>query len=204
MTVNDIIETENLNLSVISLNLESKRITSLEGIEKFSDLQHLELGGNSIEKISALPTSLRYLYLQQNKISSLKDASFLENLIVLDLTYNRLENLEGIENFKNLTSLYLAGNSLKSLNGIEHLKNLRMLSVTDNKLDSIEEILSLDSLQTIWFGGNKFADKYGDSSKADTLKVQLYRELHLRPNDDLRGAASIMDTGLFDFISVPS
>jgi hypothetical protein len=39
---------------------------------------------------------------------------------------------------------------------------------------------------------------YNDLDPQDIIK-KIYIDLHLKPEDELRGAASISDTGLFDF-----
>ena len=144
----------------------------------------------------------------------------LDETVRLDLRWLKLESLNGIEKFENLDVLYCSENLLTSLKGIEKLAKLRTLYCSSNKLDSLEGIEKLVKLEKLYCSFNKLTSLDGVeklinlkelycyhnpcSSKYDGLSAQeivkkVELESHLKDDDGLRGAASISDTGLFDF-----
>ncbi len=97
---------------IIQLYCHFNQLTSLEGIEKL--------------------TNLKALYCSHNQLNNLNDIENLTNLIYLSCSNNRLTSLEGIENLTNLKLLWCVNNQLTSLEGIENLINLKYLSCSNN------------------------------------------------------------------------
>jgi Leucine-rich repeat (LRR) protein len=114
-----------------------------------------------------------------------------------------LTSLDGIENWKDLTQLDCRSNELTSLKGVEALGKLKRFSCRNNNLESLEGIEKLSSLKKLWFRGNPCSHRYdaegNDEIDLEEVLQKVNVELHLKHGDDLRGAASILDTGLFDF-----
>ena len=200
------IEKDDLNLSftisksnidrITSLKLNNSSITSLRGIEKFTNLRDLDISNNRIEDISYLSqlTNLQKLTAYSNNI---KDITPIENLVnitkldlsrnvlqdteevnnieilanlvrleELDLSRNLLVNTTGLNNFPGLTKLNLYDNKISNLEGLENLTNLQVLNLGENTKDAE----GLDSLKTLTHLTNFYYQENGQSDILDYIK----------------------------------
>ena len=75
---------------VKALNLENNQLTSVEGLEKFTQLRHLSLGSNKLTSVNGLEKldQLYSLYLDKNKLTSIKGLEKLTKLELLSLKDN--------------------------------------------------------------------------------------------------------------------
>lgn len=172
------------DLSIEKLNCANSQLTSLDGIEKLVNL-----------KILSCPI---------NKIKSLRGVEKLLKLEVLNCNYNQLTSLEGVENLIKLKELHCHSNELIFLDHIENLHNLEEFFLSKNKITSnqMKHLYKLEKLTYIDFSDNpcssilRTLDARAIVKKAKTQMIKT----HLTHTDDKRGEASMMDTGLFDFI----
>ena len=142
--------------------------------------------------------SIASLDVSGKELTSLKGVEGLTNLKRLECHRNKLTSLEGIEGLVKLEVLICGYNQITSLKGIEGLTKLSVLFCNNNLLSSLEGIEGLKKLRETMFYSNPCDSKYkGMSNEEKVQKIKL--ESHLKDGDDLRGAASISDTGLFDF-----
>lgn len=144
-------------LQVAILNLNNSNISSLEGINSFSNLTKLNCYNNQLTNLDVTSlTNLARLYCYNNQLISL-NVSGLINLEYLVCSYNQLSNLDvtGLINLEylsctynqlssiymnglvNLSSLYCDNNQISTLN-ITGLVNLLTLSCPYNQLSSID------------------------------------------------------------------
>ena len=139
------------------IDISDKSVTSLQGIEHFKNLTHLNCSGNKLTKLDVSNNrnltilkcnrnqlnsldvknnkNLTYLCCFDNSLTSL-DVSNNKNLTHLDCCDNKLASLD-VRNNKNLTYLYCFGNSLTSLD-LSNNKNLIKLSCNHNNLTSLD------------------------------------------------------------------
>lgn len=142
--------------SVTSLEVESRLISDLTGIEAFTSLTYLSCKRNQLTKIdlsqnkklTRLDVSenqltelnltanvlLQNLYAQTNKITSL-NLSTNTNLLSVNVNFNQLSSLE-ISNSKLLKELNVAGNKLTNLN-LDNTTALTKLYCGENLLTSL-------------------------------------------------------------------
>ncbi len=100
--------------SVKSLDLSSKEISDMTGIENFTNLDSLDCSRNDLTFLNVSKnTSLEYLDCHYNKLSSL-DVSAITSLDYLHCGSNELTNLD-ISNNPNLGYLYCGHNQLTNL-----------------------------------------------------------------------------------------
>jgi Leucine-rich repeat (LRR) protein len=99
-----------------------------EAIGALGQLARLDLGGNQLTGLPALPGSLRELYIDDNRITELSE---LPELSVLDANRNRLEKLPALAD---LDFAYLAGNRLTEL---PEIRGVRYLNIGDNPLGQL-------------------------------------------------------------------
>ncbi|MCO5582339.1 hypothetical protein L7F22_036233 [Adiantum nelumboides] len=122
----------------------------------------LDLRGQNLwrlDQIAAYLTSkLEFVYLRDNKLSSLEGLETLRRVKVLDLSFNEFEGsgFEAMANCKALQQLYLAGNQITSLSTLPQLPSLEFLSVAQNKLKSLI-MSSQPKLQVLAASSNKIS-----------------------------------------------
>ncbi|KAK3126367.1 hypothetical protein QOZ80_7AG0555520 [Eleusine coracana subsp. coracana] len=108
---------------------------------KASDEVRLDARGHRVRSLKQLrlTNALEFVYLRDNRLSSLEGIEILRGVKVLDLSFNdfKLPGFEALENCKVLQQLYLAGNQITSLASLPELPNLEFLSVAQNRLKSL-------------------------------------------------------------------
>lgn len=116
---------------VTFLDLQNKNITSLAGIEYFTDLETLDCMGNQLTTLDVTKlTKLKFLVCNDNQLTA------------LDVT--------GLTSLKNLIC---AGNQLTTLD-VTGLTSLTDLECSDNQLVSLD-VSTLKELVILWCHGNK-------------------------------------------------
>ncbi|XP_013419186.1 leucine-rich repeat neuronal protein 3 [Lingula anatina] len=135
-----------LPLDTEALLLQGNDLTSVENtILPLPQLQHLDLSYNNLDSLQEVSvirnlTSLRYLNLANNKLTSLSRDSFsgLHNLNKLFLSNNALQQIEPetLDELSSLRSLFLQENRLTSLNPqwFSNLPYLDELTLSANQL----------------------------------------------------------------------
>lgn len=113
------------------LFLQNKNITSLAGIEYFTDLETLDCMDNQLTTL---------------------DVTKLTNLTGLICAGNQLTTLD-VTGLTNLTTLICSGNQLTALD-VTGLTSLTDLECSDNQLVSLD-VSTLEELKILWCHGNK-------------------------------------------------
>jgi hypothetical protein len=218
----DISEEDLLSIDSLRSNMVVVRpkTTSLEGIEKCTNLHHLAIGlqritdlsplsnlhelkyldltqNRMIEDISPLSglTQLRYLNLDTNKIKNISPLKDLDKLVYLNLMYNSgITDITAIENMKYLEELWLARSPLRDISPLRNLTNMRQLFLADSEITDITPLSNLTKLHYLFLSGNSIED----ISSLDGL-IQLER-LHLDGNKvtDISPLEHLTNVHLFD------
>lgn len=152
---------------VAHLDVENASISSLAGIENFTNIISLQCSNNQISNlnISSLKklidlncngnglttltitgaSSLENLYCQSNLLESL-NASNLTNLIVMECSQNKLNSLV-LVGLTNLQSLVCSGNDLTSLN-LNDLTNLVTFECSNNNIAKFDfsKLVNIETL----------------------------------------------------------
>ena len=137
---------------VTFLDLQNKNITSLAGIEYFTDLETLNCPGNQLTTLDVTKlTKLVYLVCNDNQLTAL-DVTGLTSLMYLVCNGNQLTTLD-VTGLTNLTTLICSGNQLTALD-VTKLTNLTDLECNDNQLVSLD-VSTLEELEYLWCHGNK-------------------------------------------------
>ncbi|OUO86093.1 hypothetical protein B5F40_15395 [Gordonibacter sp. An230] len=194
-------------LGVTTIDVRNMGIASLEGIEKFSNLQKLQCSYNSLASLglSGLP-SLRTLRCNHNSLASL-DVSGLSALEYLQCSNNSLASLDA-SGLPSLRTLYCSGNSLASL-GLSGLSALETLYCDSNSLASLDAS-GLPSLRTLRCSYNSLASlDVGDCENLEELRFNDndLKVLDLRQNKKLKvayhaveGERVYISAGMTDYI----
>lgn len=154
-------------LKIESMKFMNKGIKNISGIENFINLEIFNIMNaendkneepNQVEDISYIKdlTKLKYICLDNNKVSDISPVKNLKNLETLDICYNPIqENIDFIENLSNLKELWIVGTNRKELPDLSKFPKLESLYVTDNQIKDINSVKELPELTTINFNKNK-------------------------------------------------
>ncbi len=155
---------------VTMLKCNDPYITSLDGIEQFVNLTHLDMGeqGTKIKDLKPLrnlrqlkrieiPNSeitnvefltrlpyLKYLNLSGNHITDLTYFPYINPLDQLALNYQGPDYIKDISPLKYISTslqyLSLQGNKISDISPLSHLYGLKYLSIRDNRITSIKAL----------------------------------------------------------------
>lgn len=127
------------------LDVTSKNISSLKGIEDFISLVNLQASGNNINKLNLSNNrALQLVYVNENKITSLNITNNFR-LKYLSAFENNLKNLDVSKNFR-LEILGLWNNQLQELN-ITNCPVLYMLALDHNYIKELDVTQNLKMKQ---------------------------------------------------------
>ena len=140
---------------ITSIEAEKEFISSIEGIQYFTNLQSINLKLNAISDISYLSNlkNVKELNLELNNITDITVLSELNNLEYLNLSFNNLDNINTIS--ANLKELYLKGISQENIDisRIFQLNKLEKLDLSANKWISDQELQNITYLTNLKFLG---------------------------------------------------
>ncbi|MCB0737509.1 MAG: hypothetical protein KDC92_08345 [Bacteroidetes bacterium] len=129
-------------LSLKKLTIRNCNLSKVPPLPK--KIEHLDLANNHIliVNLSELPTSLRYVALSSNDITTITSSNSLKNLEVLDLAENQLEHLHlNHITHSPIRRLSLSMNPLKSVLGSKSIPITTLEAVRIN-LDVVESLIS--------------------------------------------------------------
>lgn len=139
-------------LDLTVLDASNLSITDLTGLEYCTNLEELDLSGNTgltdLSSLSGL-TTLMDLNLSGNDVSSLSDINNLLSLEILDLSDNQVGDISVLEDLTALHVLYLSGNgSIDDISPLVDNNGLGSGDIIDLQGTSLD-IGDLDDIQTL-------------------------------------------------------
>ncbi len=168
--LDDYVLTANIN-GVTSLNVHSKGISDLTGIEDFTALTNLNCYSNQLTQlVLGLSPSLEGLWCDNNNLTNI-DVTQCSNLEYLSCFYNQLTILDISQNI-NLWSLGCSDNQLTNID-ISQNEELIQIHCINNLLSSLD-VSNNQSLNFIACGTNYLIDL--DVSQNLNLQVLNFRE----------------------------
>ncbi|MBE0482319.1 MAG: leucine-rich repeat protein [Bacterioplanes sp.] len=116
------------------LECPQQHITSLQGLEQFSQLRVLNLSQNQLSHIDELTTlnQLTYLDVSHNKITQLDALAPLQQLRTLKASHNKVMNIDALEPLTHIQRLYINHNHIRDLNGLAKAPALQFLVANNN------------------------------------------------------------------------
>jgi len=127
---------ENDALGVINLDVNSKNISDLTGIEAFTDLETLFAVNNNLNAVDlSFNTALDGLVLANNNLTSI-DLSNNVNLVSISLASNQLSTID-LSNNTALSQVFVQDNVLTEFDAL-NLQNLAQLNVSQNDLVELD------------------------------------------------------------------
>ncbi|MDR2205142.1 MAG: leucine-rich repeat domain-containing protein [Flavobacteriaceae bacterium] len=136
-----------------SLNVENKNISSMQGIEYFTNVKYLQCGYNQITALDVSNNdALIWLICRNNMISTL-DVSDKTTLTYINCGFNQLSALD-VSNNINLTMLYCGSNHIETLS-VSNNAALTQLYCDNNQLTALD-VSNNPALTTLSCGMNQF------------------------------------------------
>lgn len=121
------------HLTISGCGLTDEQITEFHG----THLGTLELNGNALTKVPALPSP--------------------ERISKLDLSGNSLESLTGLSNWAKLETLHVDSCGLTSLSGLEGMQTVKHLYAANNRIADLTPLSELIYLSTLDLKNNRVA-----------------------------------------------
>jgi internalin A len=192
-------------LTLAALSCEGDNITSLEGIEAFTNLQSVDFGykGTSIDNLTPLAGLSRltrinisrsnisdisplaelplvHLDLSDNHITDLTPLAGITTLSTLVLYHqppNYITDISPLDNLTALTLLDLEANKITDISPLKNMKLLRYLHLKDNRLTTIEPLTEINSLELVNLSLNALTDisPLASSKRITTLYADANR-----------------------------
>ena len=132
-------------VGVKSLDLSHMGLTSLEGLKQADQLEEL--------------------FVNENKLGSLKGLEKMPNLKVLGAGNNQLTDVSALQDASKLEKLYMWENRLTSLKGLENKPYLKILNAGFNQLTDISALQDASNLEKLYLEYNQLASLKGLENK---------------------------------------
>ncbi|MDD5090142.1 MAG: leucine-rich repeat domain-containing protein [Candidatus Wallbacteria bacterium] len=156
---NSPIRTEEL-LIVKHIDLPTKGVSTMEGLQYCPNLETVFLSGNRIRDLTPLSglRKLSTLDLADNLITDLSPLAGLKQLNKLDLSMNKIVDISPLRGLPQLVSLDLKHNQILDLTPLTFIKSLRELDLSSNKLSDISKLTALTGLTKLSLKHNRIRD----------------------------------------------
>lgn len=171
------------SLSLSSLLAADNQLTGLAGLENCTVLWKVNLNDNDIGDISLLAKSaatLKYVYLNNNSLTSLEALDGTAHLLYLSLDNNQVVSLRPLWASTALEGISAADNRLESLSGLENCEKLHYLFLPRNQISDLSALSGVGTQAT----GNCVIDFSSNQITSLSLPRELkyyYLALHNNP-----------------------
>ena len=196
--ISDISALANLT-NLQTLNLSGNSISDIGALANLTNLTELNLSGNNISDISALGNlpNLQTLDLSGNGIISIGELGSLPNLQTLNLSSNNISDISALGNLTNLQTLNWSYNKIIYISTLRNLTNLQTLNLSGNNISDISTLRNLTNLQTLNLSGNNISDI---SALRSLTNLQTLKTLNLSGNkiSDISALANLTNLQTLD------
>jgi len=137
-------------------------LESMEGLERFPNIERLNLDYNNISKIDHISelTHLITFKIDDNPISKIEKLETLTSLKVFHLDYCNISKIEGLENL-DLQGIALYGNKIQKIEGISHMVNLYQIELYYNQIKKIQGLEGRVKLTSLSLSNNPITEIEG-------------------------------------------
>lgn len=184
-----IVMTDDARNSVSFLYLDNKNISSLDGIENFTNLSSLSIEHNHITQIGKIPADKLYS-IGLSYVEEITDLELLANygkLTTLNVSCSALEDIpEAMKNLHNLTNFEWEDGSLKTTAWVDNFQNLTRLSLKNNKINNLANISILSKLTTLDVSFNEI-ENIEEIGKCNNLTMLYIASNRIKQIDCIAG-----------------
>ena len=135
-------------------------ITSLEGVQHATRLDHLEVAGVELKDASQIEglTLFRTINLSNNQLTTMPNLQAAHYLKKIDISVNQLENVDFIAGNRTLHAIDFSDNQIKAISAVEDLTNLQQARFAGNVIVDLEPLAKLHDLEHLDLGRNAIQD----------------------------------------------
>ena len=169
-----------------SLVLYDNEITDLSDISLLSKLESLDISSNNISEIPDLK-SLKYLYANENNISDISNFDQLPSLNIVNLSLNAISDISALSALKYLNTLNLSFNSVDDISALVGATSLVELYLDNNKISSIPVQMDMPNLINFYINNNNISD----ISALSSFKSLLYLNIAANSVNDISALADV-------------
>ena len=196
---------------VTELDLQSKEIQNVKGLESFAKLIELNLTNNEISSdnsksdINMLKnlTLMQNINLSANKLENADVITDYKNIIKINVSHNQISNLDDFYTWKTnlgtskskLAELDVSYNIISELEPIKDITTLTYLNIGNNKTGNIDKIEDLVNLQDLNVSRNDIEDI------SVLKKLTQLRALNISSNN-IKDISSISDLGYLNSLNI--
>jgi len=161
--------------ALTGLSLNSNQISDLTPLAGLTNLGHLNLEYNRINNLTPLAglTKLTILNLPRNQISDLTPLAGLADLLALNLGDNQISNLTPLAGLAKLTILNLQNNLISNHAPLAGLANLLALNLQNNQISNPTLLVGLAKLTILNLQNNRISNLAPLAGLADLLALNL-------------------------------
>lgn len=166
------------------LDLSAKRITSIEGLEHFMNLNYLDLEFNWITDISPLRElfNLTYVELSENRISDISPLRKLDKLEQVRIAYNNVSDLKPLAGLEKIVVCIMSSNQIKDINPLKKMTQLEVLMIDHNEIEDLSVIKNFKHLKKLFMYENPILDIDHLDLPSD---LEVYDGRHTHVEDDV-------------------
>ncbi|KAK8904129.1 hypothetical protein ACHAPF_005388 [Botrytis cinerea] len=178
-----------------SADLHRRKLTNLHKLDEFCEhLEELKVSKNEISQLNGVPSSLRTLIINHNRLSDLTSWGHLWNLQEVDVSNNEIESLSCFKNLVHLRSLQADNNQIASLHGIGTLDGLITLRLRGNPIETIDfEGTNLKHLEHLDLRSCQISEvkNIGHLPKLSSLDLENNKLANFMTSDDTCSAREV-------------
>ena len=206
------------NVGIANADLKNLEYFGIFGVDEFSsrepDFSNINFNAYTSNITDITPIKnlnakkyIKYLYLNNNKISDMTSLSGFENLYLLLIANNRMLNhLDGLQNLQKLTYIYAQNCSLYDTIGLYNCTSLYYLKLSNNsELTTLNDLEKSENLVYIYADGCSLGKYENKDNNSDTdalkclenLKKVMYLDLK---NNDLKRIAYLANLNSITYL----
>lgn len=128
------------------LDIKSKGIQSLIGLEYAENLKALDLNGNEINDLTPLTglKALEKLNIESNQLNSINPLADLTKIKYLSLANNQISDINSLAGLNTLQKLSLSSNKVSNITPLMNMVSLQYLELDKNHIKDISALANLD------------------------------------------------------------
>ncbi len=172
------------NPSLLEFSGEHNKISNLNFLNNFPNLESIKLDYNNITEISDLKLGvIKHINLGCNKITNVENIQNLKTLEEVNLYNNDIEDLNGIEALVNIRSLSIFGNKISDLSPLSNLTRIQKLVLDNNKIKDLSPLCNLTELRNLSITSNTYSNYQNTvTSLRDLYKLNNLEKLYIYGN----------------------
>ena len=172
----EVLTSSEANRDYLSLDLENSQVTSIQGLQVFTNLWTLDLSGTKVSDVSPLAksTSLVGLGLSKTRVSDISPLAKLTGLTGLDLSRAPVTDVSPLAKLTQLTRLCLASTKVPDVSPLAKLTKIRSLNLSGTKVSDVSPLAGLVNLEELYLAGTDVSDvsPLAKLPKLKTLNLQ--------------------------------